>query len=325
MSKANLLSLEQIIDVSEENNSQMKESLEKISQKEKAVVLAFIAPYIGRQISPTKVISAELGISEEFAIETAIEKIKEQTQCEKLILLINSPGGFVSSSYKVAKALRCNYKEIKVFVPHIAPSGGTLIALTGNQIVMGMMSQLSPIDPQGMSSGHSIAAKSVVDGFETITEFFKNTSEEDAPYTYKVLAEKYTAEKIDEAIASITLMQDYANEILLASGYAHEDATAIAGRLTLGFRNHGEVINYDKAKLAGLNVISNSCCAEDWRTMRKWLGEYLLQSADKHIIRFVISKDIIDSKQETNVESHELETKELKVANEETNKKPIEN
>ena len=120
MSKANLLSLEQIIDVSEENNSQMKESLEKISQKEKAVVLAFIAPYIGRQISPTKVISAELGISEEFAIETAIEKIKEQTQCEKLILLINSPGGFVSSSYKVAKALRCNYKEIKVFVPHIA-------------------------------------------------------------------------------------------------------------------------------------------------------------------------------------------------------------
>ena len=54
MSKANLLSLEQIIDVSEENNSQMKESLEKISEKEKAVVLAFIAPYIGRQFSPQK-------------------------------------------------------------------------------------------------------------------------------------------------------------------------------------------------------------------------------------------------------------------------------
>lgn len=314
MPKVTPTSLEQTIDVLEENNISLKESLLKISQKEKAVVLAFIAPYVGKKVSPTRVLTAELGILEEFAIETSIEKIREQTSCDRLILLLNSPGGFVSSSYKVAKALRSNYKEIKVFVPHIAASGGTLIALTGNQIVMGMMSHLSPIDPHGMRGNQEVAAKNVIDGFETITEFFRNISEEDAPYTYKVLAQKYNAEELDEAIASITLMEDYAGEILIASGYTKEKATEIAEQLVLGYRTHGEVINFDKAKNAGLNVISNTCCVEDWSILRKWLGQYLLQSADKHIIRFVISQDLIDAKQETKVEKPESEAKELKVA-----------
>jgi len=256
-------------------------------------------------------LTAELGISEEFAIESAIEKIKEQTSIDKLILLLNSPGGFVSSSYKIARALRSNYKEIKVFVPHIAASGGTLMAITGNQIVMGMMSQLSPIDPHGVRGNQEVAAKNIIDGFATITEFFKNISEDDAPYTYKVLAQKYNAETLDEAVASITLMQDYAGEILMGSGYTEDKAKEIANELTLGYKTHGEVINFDKAKKVGLNVISNSCCTEDWRIMRKWLGQYLLQSADKHIIRFVISQDLIDVKQNTKMEKTETGTKEI--------------
>ena len=56
-----------------------------------------------------------------------ITKIKEQTNCKKLILMINSPGGFVKSSYKMARALRENFEEIIVFVPYEASSGGTLV------------------------------------------------------------------------------------------------------------------------------------------------------------------------------------------------------
>ena len=109
-------SLKEMIGVSEEKNSELKEDLLKISSKEKAVVLACIAPYVGKKVSPTRILTAEMGMSEEFAIESVIEQIKAQSEAKNLILLLNSPGGFVSSSYKVARALRSNFKRIKVFV-----------------------------------------------------------------------------------------------------------------------------------------------------------------------------------------------------------------
>jgi hypothetical protein len=300
-------SLKKIVDVSEEKDEELRKDLLKISSKEKAVVLACIAPYVGKKVSPTRILTAEMGISEEFAIESVIEQIKAQTDAKKLILLLNSPGGFVSSSYKVARALRSNFKKIKVFVPHIAASGGTLVALAGNKIVMGLMSQLSPIDPTGPNG----SAKNVIDGFETVTEFFTKISEEDAPYTYKVLAQKYDGQQLDAAVSSLMLMREYATEILEGSGYK-PNVAAIISKLARGFWTHGEVINYDKAKKIGLNVVSNIRCTEEWSIMRKWLGQYLLKSADKHIIRFIISQDLIKRKPTTNVQKDKTKTKKLK-------------
>ena len=289
-------SLKNIIDVSEEKDEDLKNKLLEVSKREKAVLMACIAPYVGKKVSPTRTLMAEMGISEEFAIEEAIERIKEKTDSSTLLLLLNSPGGFVSCSYKVARALRKSFKEIKVFVPHIAASGGTLVALTGNEIVMGMMGQLSPLDPTSTQKKRRVSAKGIVDGFQTVTEFFKKTSEEDAPYTYKVLAQKYDAEQLDSAISALMLMESYATEILIGSGYQKKKAKEIAYTLVRGFRNHGEVINADKAKEMGLNVVRNTRYLEEWSLMRKWLGRHLLQSADKHIIRYAISPDLCKDK-----------------------------
>lgn len=288
--------LKKIIDVSEEKDGDLKDKLLEISKKEKAVVMACIAPYVGKKVSPTKTLTASMGISEEFAIEGVIDQIREKTDTGTLYLLLNSPGGFVDSSYKVARALRKNFKKIRVFVPHVAASGGTLVAITGNEIIMGIMSQLSPVDPFSRRGGETISAKSYVDGFETVTEFFQRTSEEDAPYTYKVLAEKYDAEKLDRAVSSLMLMQDYIKEILIGAGYEKNKAVKTAKYIVRGFKNHGEVINFDKAKKAGLKVVPYAKCPEEWSLMREWLGNYLLQSADRHIIRFVISEDLIKTK-----------------------------
>jgi hypothetical protein len=144
-------SINKIIDVSEENDTELSKKLAEISKKHDAVLMACIAPYVGLKISPTKTVNAQMGLSEEFAVETAINQIQTKTEVRKLMLLVNSPRGRVQSSYKIARALRKAFKEIIVFVPHIAASGGTLLALTGNKIVMGMMSQLSPLDPQAQS------------------------------------------------------------------------------------------------------------------------------------------------------------------------------
>ena len=285
-------SITKIIDVKEEDDPQLSEKLTEISRKHDAVLMACIAPYVGLKISPTKTINAQMGLSEEFAVETAINQIQAKTDVRKLLLLVNSPGGLVQSSYKVARALRKTFKEIIVFVPHIAASGGTLLALTGNKIVMGMMSQLSPLDPQAKSGDVAVSANSVVDAHEFVTRLFDDLSVEDAPYSYKALADKCDGVDIRDALASLSLMEEYIREILDDCGYSKEQRKKISKRIVRGFKTHDEVINIDKAKKLGLNVISHSDFPTEWNLFREWLAKYMLQSADKHVIRFVISENL---------------------------------
>lgn len=251
---------------------------------------------MGKRISPTRILSAELGISEEFGVESVINDIRKRTDCQTLYLVLNSPGGFVGSSYKVARALRKSFKRIVVFVPHIAASGGTLVALTGNEIVMGVMSQLSPLDPHTAIRKGRVYAKSVVDGFDTVTNFFRKKRVEDAPYTYKVLADKYNAETLDAAISSLSLMEDYICEILSGCGYKKGKIKEIAEALVRGFKSHSEVITLEKAQQIGLKAKGNDNYPEEWNILRDWLETYLLKSADKHIIRYVVSQDLIKGK-----------------------------
>jgi hypothetical protein len=63
-------SMKKIIDVSEERNPKLTKRLLEISKKHKAVLLTIIAPYVGRKITPTKTLSAHIGLSEEFAIDS---------------------------------------------------------------------------------------------------------------------------------------------------------------------------------------------------------------------------------------------------------------
>ena len=58
------------------------------------------------------------------------------------------------AALQIAKAVRDHKAKVTVFVPHYAMSGGTLIALAADEIVMCAHSVLGPIDPQiGQSPG----------------------------------------------------------------------------------------------------------------------------------------------------------------------------
>jgi len=156
------------------------------------------------------------------------------------------------------RALRKAFEEIIVFVPHIAASGGTLLSLTGNKIVMGMISQLSPLDPQAQSVEGAISANSVVDAYQFVTMLFDDAFLEDAPYTYKALADKFDGVDLRDALASLSLMEEYIREILEDSGCSKEKCRKISKSIMRGFKMHDEVINIDKAKKLGLNVVTHS-------------------------------------------------------------------
>ena len=63
-------------------------------------------------------------------------------------IILHTPGGLVLAALQIARALRGHKGKVTAFVPHFAMSGGTLIALAADEIVMCRHSVLGPIDPQ---------------------------------------------------------------------------------------------------------------------------------------------------------------------------------
>jgi ClpP class serine protease len=63
-------------------------------------------------------------------------------------LVIHTPGGLALAAMQIARAVEAHKAKVTVFVPIYAMSGGTLIALAADEIVLGEFSVLGPIDPQ---------------------------------------------------------------------------------------------------------------------------------------------------------------------------------
>lgn len=87
-----------------------------------------------------------------------------------LDLILHTPGGNIAATESLVDCLWEMFgKDIRVIVPQIAMSAGTMIACSSKTIVMGKQSSLGPIDPQ--FSG--IAAQAVIDEFNMAVDFIK--------------------------------------------------------------------------------------------------------------------------------------------------------
>jgi ClpP class serine protease len=63
-------------------------------------------------------------------------------------LVLHTPGGLVLAAVQIARAIKAHTGKVTVFVPHYAMSGGTLISLAADEIVMNQHAVLGPVDPQ---------------------------------------------------------------------------------------------------------------------------------------------------------------------------------
>jgi ClpP class serine protease len=80
--------------------------------------------------------------------QTIISAIKETPPERPIDLIVHTPGGLVLAAMQIARAIEAHPGKVTVFVPVYAMSGGTLIALAADEIVLGEFSVLGPIDPQ---------------------------------------------------------------------------------------------------------------------------------------------------------------------------------
>jgi ClpP class serine protease len=89
--------------------------------------------------------------------EDVLRAIQMTDEDVPLDIILHTPGGLVLAALQIARAIREHKGKVTVFVPHYAMSGGTLIAMAADAIVMSKHAVLGPIDPQlGQSPAASL-------------------------------------------------------------------------------------------------------------------------------------------------------------------------
>src|SRR5205085_12370033 len=145
--------------------------------------------------------------------------------------------GFVLAATQIARAVFKRKGKVTVFVPHYAMSGGTLIALAADQIVMCEHAVLGPVDPQlGEYAAASILRASHQKPIAEVDD--------------KILI---LADQAEKAIAQ---MRHEVTE-LLSDKYPEEKATETAKLLTSGTWTHDFPITCERAREFGLPVNSD--------------------------------------------------------------------
>ena len=166
--------------------------------------------------------------------EEVIRAIKMTDPEVPLDIVIHSPGGLVLASLQIARAIHRYPAKVTVYVPHYAMSGGTLIALAADEIVMCEHAVLGPVDPQ-------------LDRYP-------------AASILKVLEKKPIAEVDDQTViladqAGKAIKQMHRSVLeILRDKLEPAKAEELAELLSAGMWTHDHPITYEEARELGLPV-----------------------------------------------------------------------
>ncbi len=166
--------------------------------------------------------------------ERVIRAIQATDDNTPIDMILHTPGGVALAALQIARALKLHKGKVTVYVPHYAMSGGTLIALAADEIVMGKNAMLGPVDPQ--------------------------LGQYPAPSIVSVLKQKPIANISDETIIMADVARKAINQLrnsiieLLPDEHTMEERESLADILTQGIWTHDFPINVDVAKGLGLNV-----------------------------------------------------------------------
>ena len=151
--------------------------------------------------------------------------------------LVHTPGGLVLAAEQIAFALKRHQGKVTVFVPHYAMSGGALIALSGDEIVMDPNAVLGPVDPQLGNQQAAYPAASIIRALAQ-----PNPNRDDQTLILGDVAEK--------ALRQVTATV----KRLLLEHYSEADAERIANKLSSGEWTHDYALDVAGLREIGIKV-----------------------------------------------------------------------
>lgn len=169
--------------------------------------------------------------------EHVLRAIRMTPDEKPIDLILHTPGGLVLAASQIAQAIKDHPAKTTVIVPHYAMSGGTLIALAADEIIMDKHAVLGPVDPQLMNYP--------------------------APSILNAVSKKEAKDIDDQTLIMADIAEKAINQVrefvfeLLKDKLGKERAREVSKILTEGKWTHDYPISCKVAKELGLNINDN--------------------------------------------------------------------
>lgn len=176
-----------------------------------------------------------------------------------LDIILHTPGGDVAATESIIDYLHSLYNgDIRAIIPQMAMSGGTLIALSCKQIVMGRQSSLGPVDPQiggmpaqGILEEFNLAAAQIAENQARVA-------------IWQPIIQKYWPTLITSCQHAINWSDELLRRFLTSCMFSHEAPESREAKINniaemLGkqstSKSHNRHISQEAAEQLGLNVV----------------------------------------------------------------------
>ncbi len=196
-------------------------------------------------------------------------------------VVIRSPGGCLCCAYQIARELRRRFDRLGMFVPLAAKSAATLIALAADELILGDLGELGPLDGQfsdkqradfpversrlEVFSALEQVKKHALDVFDELARAVTSNSGMPAEDVCRVAGEfaaricdplyaQLTPQTVGQSARAMDMTVAYAERVLRRYRpelYAQK-GPAIIERLVRGYADHGFVI--DREELAEIGI-----------------------------------------------------------------------
>ncbi|GAA4340884.1 SDH family Clp fold serine proteinase [Flaviaesturariibacter amylovorans] len=201
----------------------------------------------------------EFTLISSWEANTIYQALNQFSEEKDLLLVLHSIGGSIEPAYLISQTCKKKTKQkFCVTVPRKAKSAATLLSLGADEIHMGMLSELGPIDPQikllgeteswpALGVGHSLEyiAKLVCQHPGSASMFAQYLTNKLEPNQLGYF------ERVSESAVQ------YAERLLGTKEVAAEETVqSVAGKLVYHYKDHDFVIDIDEAtKLLGSTIV----------------------------------------------------------------------
>jgi hypothetical protein len=144
-----------------------REKLHNIEKYTKRPVLVYAVDFLNQQ----KVMACGGDVSLEHSDLQGFREIIKGISAKKVDVILHSPGGSADAAETLVDILRGNFTEVRFLIPVMAKSAATMLALSGDEILMPLSAELGPIDPQfiipdGAGGRTMVPAQALVEQFD---------------------------------------------------------------------------------------------------------------------------------------------------------------
>lgn len=118
---------------------------------------------------PNKIVPPQ-AVMIDFADIKAFETASDSLPPGPLDIILHTPGGISEAVEGIVNVIRPKFNPVRFIIPHIAKSAGTMLALSGNEILLHPNAELGPIDPQMVVGNMVSSAEAIISQFEQIKD-----------------------------------------------------------------------------------------------------------------------------------------------------------